>query len=550
MVSLVKITRLFHTVRHLRFEQICYRFYYYFRKLSLQPISTSFSLRPWTRPWHAPAWQRRCQLDAEEFIFLGEKGRVDAPVDWNNPHKSKLWLYNLHYLDVLNTVGADSREIELTTLIRRWRRDNPPLAGNGWEPYPLSLRLVNLIKWHARHGAEHEDLECLAMQAQALERQIEFHILGNHLFSNCKALIFVGVFLAGEHSDRWLDRGLKILDRELYEQFLTDGGHLELSPMYHATLLWDLCDLVRLAEVSGLYQLQLRVERWREVILRGLSWLQEMVHPDGEISFFNDAAFGIAPRLDDLRTYAGELNCVLKDEQFDALALSHLDASGYVVVHLGHKNKALLDVAEVGPSCQPGHAHADTLSFEMSLDGRRLFVNSGTSRYGNDAERHRQRGTQAHNTLYVDGKNSSEVWAGFRMARRAHPKNLSIKQNSDQVVVSAAHDGYRRLPGRVWHWRQWDFSIKSLVLVDRLKGAFNEAEAHFYLHPEVDCFFVEGEICQLFLPSGRKVDVSFSGAGKVRLKDTTWHPGFGVSVPNKCLVAQLSKDQLVTNIEW
>ncbi|MFB1490650.1 MULTISPECIES: heparinase II/III family protein [unclassified Thiocapsa] len=42
---------------------------------------------------------------------------------------------------------------------------------------------------------------------------------------------------------------------------------------------------------------------------------------------------------------------------------------------------ALLDVAPIGPDYLPGHAHADTLSFELSLFGQRVIVNGGTSRY-------------------------------------------------------------------------------------------------------------------------------------------------------------------------
>ena len=80
---------------------------------------------------------------------------------------------------------------------------------------------------------------------------------------------------------------------------------------------------------------------------------------------------------------------------------------------------ALLDVAPVGPDYLPGHAHADTLSFELSLFGQRVLVNSGTSQYEAGPERSRQRGTAAHNTVIVDGHDSSEVWAGFRVARRA-----------------------------------------------------------------------------------------------------------------------------------
>ena len=44
---------------------------------------------------------------------------------------------------------------------------------------------------------------------------------------------------------------------------------------------------------------------------------------------------------------------------------------------------ALLDVARVGPDYLPGHAHADTLSFELSLYDRRTIVNCGISQYAN-----------------------------------------------------------------------------------------------------------------------------------------------------------------------
>ena len=66
----------------------------------------------------------------------------------------------------------------------------------------------------------------------------------------------------------------------------------------------------------------------------------------------------------------------------------------------------IADLSEVGASYIPGHAHADTLSFELSLFGKRLFVNSGTSSYSLGPERHRQRSTIAHNTVCVSGVNT------------------------------------------------------------------------------------------------------------------------------------------------
>ena len=54
-------------------------------------------------------------------------------------------------------------------------------------------------------------------------------------------------------------------------------------------------------------------------------------------------------------------------------------------------------------------------------------MNSGTSEYGLGEERQRQRGTAAHNTVVIDGENSSEVWAGFRVARRARARLLDAR---------------------------------------------------------------------------------------------------------------------------
>src|SRR5690606_33541669 len=95
-----------------------------------------------------------------------------------------------------------------------------------------------------------------------------------------------------------------------------------------------------------------------------------------------------------------------------------LGASGYARVLEGEL-ALFVDVAAVGPDHLPGHAHADTLSMELSLFGQRVLVNSGTPLYAAGSERLRIRSTEAHNTLVVAGENSSEVWDSFRVARRA-----------------------------------------------------------------------------------------------------------------------------------
>src|SRR5690606_24123414 len=112
--------------------------------------------------------------------------------------------------------------------------------GTGWEPYPTSRRIVRWIQW-ARSGAARAGgapsralLDSLATQARWLARRLEWHLLGNHLWSNAKALIHAGCFFAGAEADAWRARGERILEHQLAEQVLGDGGHFELSPMYHA----------------------------------------------------------------------------------------------------------------------------------------------------------------------------------------------------------------------------------------------------------------------------------------------------------------------------
>src|SRR5690606_27762914 len=110
--------------------------------------------------------------------------------------------------------------------------------------------------------------------------------------------------------------------------------------------------------------------------------------------------------------------------------------------------------------------------------------NSGTSTYEAGAERMRQRGTASHSTVIVDEADSSEVWGGFRVARRARPRDVTWGTGPDGALwLRAAHDGYLRLPGRVIHRREWCLTEHGLHVVDRLGGAPRSAEARFHLHP-------------------------------------------------------------------
>jgi len=538
--------RYFHTLRHLRPVQITGRLWH--RVNLVKPdLRAAPSPRRAAGQWATSVERPASMVAADAFRFLNVVGQVRNAVDWNDPAREKLWLYNLHYFDDLNAVTAAERAAWHRALLARWVAENPPGVGNGWEPYPSSLRIVNWIKWGlAAHVLDPAWVDSLAVQARWLRRHVEWHLLGNHLFENAKALVFAGLFFAGDEGAEWLARGLRILGREVPEQVLPDGGHFELSPMYHAIILEDVLDLLNAANVWPGQVADAVVARWREVAARMLHWLEQMIHPDGEISFFNDAALGIAADFATLAAYSERLGIIPSLLATKGRCV-HLADSGYVRLQQGNA-VALLDVARIGPDYLPGHGHADTLSFELSLFGQRVVVNSGTSQYGLGEERLRQRGSAAHSTVELDGAASSEVWGGFRVARRARPFGLAITNQDQGLKVTCAHDGYRRLKGKPIHRRRWWLAENTLQVSDCIDGEFRVAVARYYLHPTVQVTG-QDQAGQFILSAGHIVNWSVAG-GVARVVPATWHPEFGVTVPSQCVEIQFEGSEAAMEFSW
>lgn len=515
--------RFWRTVRHLKPIQIYGRLW--FRMARPKP---NLNQAPPTRKtggrWIAPARRNPSMTGAEAFRFLNEEG--DLAQGWNTTERAKLWLYNLHYFDDLNATDSASRRAWHIALIDRWILENPPGQGNGWEPYPASLRIVNWVKW-ALSGNQLSDAaqHSLAVQARWLMRRLEWHILGNHLFANAKALIFAGLYFEGQEAELWLAKGMAILSTELPEQILADGGQFELSPMYHALAVEDALDLINLAQAHPGKLTDLEKDCSARLPSM-LHWLRTMCHPDGQISFFNDAAIGIAPSPAELEGYAQRL-CVAAD--YREAGGTHLERSGYVRMVL-EKAVLIADVARLGPDYLPGHGHADTLSFELSLDDLRLIVNRGTSVYGISAQRVEQRGTAAHNSIVLDGQNSSEVWSGFRVGRRAKP----VVERFDGTTLIASHDGYSHLPGNPRHRRSWLLDAEKLILTDEVTGAGQHA-VDLYLHFAPGIRLQHGEDGEAFIindeSSGRSCTLALSGQAQAKVEASYWHPEFGLEVP-------------------
>lgn len=537
------VARYLNTVRHLRPVQIANRVWrrVYRPRFDARPAPP---LRTRAGTWASPIAAEPALLGPTRVRLLGIERRCAAAEDWHPADAALLWRYHLHYFDDLSARDAAARASWQRALLERWVAENPPGTAVAWDPYPTSRRIVSWIK-AALRGWDLPEVcvGSLAVQLRWLGRRLEYHLLGNHLFVNAKALAFGGAFFAGPEAERWARRAERLLMAELDSQVLADGGHFERSPMYHAAVLEDLLDLVNLRRAFA----EPVAPSWLETAARMRNWLSAMTHPDGELAFFNDAAFGQAPTLAQLDGYAQRLGLGQPADP-PRSPLAALEASGYVRASLRGAD-LICDCAPVGPDHLPAHAHADTLSFELSLAGKRVLVNSGTSEYGSGPERARQRGTAAHNTVVVDAADSSEVWSGFRVARRARVIECATRSGEGEVSVTAAHDGYRRLPGRNLHRRRWLLRDGALCIDDEITGPKRSAVAWLHVHPDVAVRRTGDRSVQLTWDRG-VANVVFEGAAAVTVEAGTWHPRFGTTVPNMALSATFSGNRLRSLIEW
>lgn len=368
-----------------------------------------------------------------DFQFLNTKGN---PNGWNDPRFEKLWLYNLHYFDYLNKeVEVEGRGGQWKdSIVSRWIKENPKGWGNGWEPYPISLRVVNWIKWLRREqgtGNGEQVRKSLCEQVGWLYPRLEYHLLANHLLANAKALVFAGKFLGNE---KWYKKGMAIYNKELPEQTCADGVNFERSPMYHSIILEDLLDCFELTQEPI----------FREYASRMLGALAALCGPDGLISKFNDSTEGIAKSPGYLAAFAMRLG--VKPTQFK-LDYPAVDLSGFIRQEAGQWT-LLAKCGDIGPSYQPGHAHADTFTFELWKGRRKVISDTGCSTYVPGPVRSYERSTAAHNTVVIDGKNSSEVWSAHRVGRRfdfgRHRRRFELTAEGlkgvDEVFGSGEHD--------------------------------------------------------------------------------------------------------------
>jgi uncharacterized heparinase superfamily protein len=516
----------------------------------------------------AAAAERAVNAEQGTFRFLNSQYALGRPIAWHAPGPSQLWWYQLQYGGYLTEIAATHRDPwpAVSAIMREWIAANPlGETHDAWHPFVVSEWLVNwILAIHLSAPADQvgdDLLNALAVQSVFVDANLEWDVGGNHLLKNLKAMVAAGCFWSGAHADRWYARYTDTFSRELNNQLLADGAHYERAPMYHALVLQDALEVAALIRAAG----RTIPDRLTAAIRAMVDYLPRMTHPDGEIALFNDSVFGEAPPPASLRAFAAH---VLDDEvQPHGLTVrqsvisAHLD--GPVATPGGGWSPAALEdgglvtipvldgrgtvIVDVGPACPddlPAHAHGDIFSFELSLDGQRLIVDSGVGEYQAGPWRDYYRSTRAHNTVAVDGEDQIECWGSFRVARRA--RILDRKAIAGPFVdgVTARHDGYTRLAEPVFVRRTLvALAGSAWLVIDSVEGrGAHMWESFIHAAPDVSVDLDGDNRVQLSRSDQRLAIVwfGFPNASIVRAVEAPrqgWYaPEFGRHLPASVLV--------------
>lgn len=240
---------------------------------------------------------------------------------------------------------------------------------------------------------------------------------GNHLLFEAQRMVYAGAFFPEfKEAAAWRESGISILNREIKKQVYPDGGQYELDPHYHLAAINIFCKALRMADANG-FRSEFPAE-YVATVKNMIEFYSNICFPDYSNPCFSDAKMGDRP--DEIRNYREWLK-IFPDcdwiryyatEGRQGAPLPHLShgalSSGFFTFRNGWKQDATVMVVKAGPKGE-WHCQPDNGTFELWVNGRNLFPDSGSYVYAGNAEvmklRNWFRRTDVHNTLTLDGRN-------------------------------------------------------------------------------------------------------------------------------------------------
>jgi hypothetical protein len=506
--------------------------------------------------------------------YLDPAAVGDHKVIWElNRHQYFLTLGRAYWL-----TGDEGYAAVIADHLSSWMDANPPKVGVNWaSSLEVSFRAISWT-WalHFLRCSPH-------LTAPLFRRVVAFldlharHVAGNlstyfspntHLTGEALGLFVVGTaFPQLDAASDWRRIGRAVLEGQIALQVRPDGSYVEQSLYYHRYTLDIFLHGLALALRAG--QPLRGVEQHLQAALDHAMYL---TRPDGLFSLIGDddggellplsarptndfrGALGTGAAVFARADYAAAAGSAAEEtlwllgpsgiEDFDTLvprrpaATSRgFPAGGYYIMRDSWSESANVLVIDGGPHgfLNAGHAHADSLSIEVSVSGRPLFIDPGTLSYSADlANRNRFRGTAAHNTVVIDGLSSSEIGHGaFQWNLQAETRTTRWESTPAFDLFEGWHDGFMRLRAPARHERTVAFLHGQYwVIRDRIvSDGEHDVSVYFHCAPDVRADkHGDGSIRFVDTSAGKEVGAqltTFASNGELTLRPDWISPRYG-----------------------
>lgn len=411
--------------------------------------------------------------------------------------------------------------------LQNWLEENPPKLGVNWlSSLELAFRAMSwlwAIYFFKNSPALTPELflwmlKSLNAHARHIETYLSTYFSPNtHLTGEALGLFFLGTLLPEfKEAEKWKNTGEKILLNALNWQIRDDGVYVEQATAYHRYT----------ADFYSFFLCLANSEKEFPKIEGLFEFLLFITQPDGKTPLLGDDDGGRFLFLDEFPTNdfrptlakgailfeRGDFKFAAENptaetlwlfgaeglKKFDKLVAKPpqenskaFETSGFYVLRDGWEkdsNFMLIDCGIHGfLNC--GHAHADALSFVLSLKGRNTLVDSGTFCYTSDAEKRRYfRSSEAHNAVTVDNQSSSISEGTFQWITIANVHLTELQTHRFFDFLKGQHDGFESLGVR--YEREFLFLKDNyFVIADNFESAAkHDYAAHFHFAPNLGLY--------------------------------------------------------------
>jgi len=474
---------------------------------------------------------------ARRFTFNGETHHLADPVDWlANPSRDVEWhilLHKFYYAVGLGLAWQEHGDAQAlrhwALLIDGWIQVTPPgfiaadVTGRRVQNWIYSLHPLVL----AATRPAPLDAAFWRRLLHSLHQQVEY--LCAHLTPkrNHRTIELLAIYLAGvvfpefERAAAWRELALAETLANVQADLLADGVHCELSTDYHHLAVRNWLQVRSLAADNG-HAVPLALDAALEA---ALEFSLHVHQPAGQVPSFSDGDVrGFLPLLAQGAALFGRADMRFvatlgREGEPPRTRVVHFPASGYHVVRSAWDGPdAQHLVFDCGPLGEGNHGHFDALSFELAAGGRPLVVDPGRCTYSEATTpedpvnwRVHFRGTAAHNTVCVDGRNQTRyepkrVKDATRHAGGSVRHAIAGPAPDTALLESCSGERLDLLQGRcashaydAVHQRCIVFVDRSYWIVSDWLEAVEEhayalrfqlgahAQGHAVLHPDADC---------------------------------------------------------------